>query len=293
MKQLIEYGIRICSNIVSHLDVFMAVLIIILTLFLCLWVFKKPKNDAIKSAVSKQRPSGAVPPPQPPKPKPAPVVKQPDSARDTDIKNNPEIIIKIPDTIDGCQIAYRYEDVSFTATGDIYKIDDIGKRLDLVPTGSACEVRLDQNQIGVLTKVTLCNMVRDFQNRGEPVYAAFSNFSADERLGYMHLLFYRNQLDYYRSRQPDALAYKLSTRGNAEMADYLPYCSVGDVLTLEYDGEKERYFVADPPFTYGYLPASAEKFIETHGPESIVPIVFSNDCDGNGKPDVRVALFLK
>lgn len=284
-------GLIVLSCIGSVLDkvgsIFIAVLVISFTIFLCWFVFRKSKPDKVRN-----RPETSMPSAQPATPvKPAYQSTNNSSPRPKQ-DDNATISIRIPDSIDGCEIAYKYEDVAFDASGDIYKISNIGRKLDLFCDASDVQVLLDNNRIGTLKNGKLCKMIQDFQHRDEPIYAAFSNFSVSENLGHMHLVFYRDMLRYYMARQPDARAYMLTGNKNAEMQDNLTMCSVGDICDLDYDWEKERYLVRSV-IDYGYLPAAATAFVQQHGEEHIAPIVFTVDTDGNGKIAVRVALFIK
>ena len=289
-------GLLLFAAIVGALEkigpILIAVLVILFTLWLCKFVFGAAKPF-------RQRKLNYPDPPIPCASHAKPAQNPHKSSDDAQARSAPSpapeedatITIRIPDSIGGCEIAYKYEDVAFDASGDIYKISNIGRKLDLFCDASDVQVLLDNNRIGTFKNGKLCKMIQDFQRRGEPIYAAFSNFSVSENLGHMHLVFYRDMLRFYMARQPDARAYTLTGNKNAEMQENLTMCSVGDVCDLDYDSEKDRYLVRSV-IDYGYLPAAATAFVAEHGEDCVAPIVFSVDTDANGKIAVRVALFL-
>jgi len=163
---------------------------------------------------------------------------------------------------------YRYDDLAATFFSNIYAP---GLQLDLRATG---EIYADGSLIGTYTNEKILKMVRDFNNRGDPVQARLYRMNEDAT-GLIYVVFYKIP-NYTEER-----LCKVSGTGSEAKQDELLGYSVGDELYLEEDEDHDdRVNVAD----IGYLSKKdAEWALDELNMNDCEVTVASIDLNDSGK----------
>lgn len=193
----------------------------------------------------------------------------------------PEVVI--PASYKGYDLAYHYDDVRINSVGlaSSYIHPDLG--ISLAVNGDTIDVLNGKAKIGTLPANRLSGMVRDWNDRGDPYLAFLASYNADGSNVVIALAFYENSLEKYLSRHPDAKLVKLAGKPE-EFASP----SVGMRCSVDYDYEKEKYFVMSDGIIFGCLPASGVKYASDHDidPDDLSVIVGSVDYDMDKGRDI-------
>lgn len=193
-------------------------------------------------------------------------------------------IIEIPDHIGEYELKYRYPDVPFTITGDLGNAVG-GEVLTFVANENNIDVCLENEKIGVMQDARK-DMVRDFLNRSEPIKAVLSAFDGVNEAK-MFLAFYK--LPRYtiliQGNAPRETV-KLAGTSKKEYQETILFCSVGDIIEIDYDEDQERYY-AESSDRIGYFPKKINSKLE-NSPETFISKI---DFDDNGNYIVFVDIF--
>ena len=189
--------------------------------------------------------------------------KEPDPITKEEIQQEPEQLeITIPEKIGDCQIAYKYTDVKLTTTGvPLSKIIPTDQ-LTLLDDGENICVKQKDNCIGYLPKNRLSGMVRDWDKSGDPYLAYIANYDDEGENVEIFLIFYSNLLEKFMKKNKEAKLVKLTGKPE-EFASP----EKGKKCEVEYDYEKEKYYVSLDSMMIGWLPAVALKYAESKGIE--------------------------
>jgi hypothetical protein len=203
----------------------------------------------------------------------------------------------LPESTNSLPCSYSYDNV--TIVGTKYRNIDLG----IINTGdevsfnqepenkydnNAVKVMVGSNHIGYIARDSkLQSMINDWLASNLPLQALVSSVNkSDDRIT-IDLAFYGNRKK--KSRYTMRKELKLIGNKNVEMQDNISICSEGDSVTFSYDAEKEKYEVLDDGhLLIGYLPSSAEKFVD----EDYEAQITSIEYDDNGKSIVEVGISL-
>lgn len=193
----------------------------------------------------------------------------------------PEVVI--PASYKGFDLVYHYDDVKINSVGlaSSYIHPDLG--ISLADNGDTIDVLNGKAKIGTLPANRLSGMVRDWNDRGDPYLAFLASYNADGSNVVIALAFYENSLEKYLSKHPDAKLVKLVGKPE-EFASP----SVGMRCSVDYDIEKDKYFVMTDGDVLGCLPASGVKYASDHDiePDDLSVIVCSVDYDMDKNRDI-------
>lgn len=197
---------------------------------------------------------------------------------------DPEPTITIPESIDGKRIAYSYSDVKLITPAGVPESRIIPtQQLTLIEDGEEIKVNQGEIYIGSLPKNRLSGMVHDWNKKGDPYLSYLSHYDDDGLDIEIHLVFYADILASYLKRNPNAKLVKLTGK-----PDELACPAIGQECEVEFDDDKEKYFVSQDSSLIGWLPASATKYADDHGlsPEDLDIIVADIDYDFEKDRDI-------
>lgn len=197
--------------------------------------------------------------------------------------------IKVPTEIDGQKCAYQYRKVDIALVAGVNLDSIFGQRVML----GYDSVEYNGQYIGRICNVKINDMAKDWLRRGEPVFAVVSRVDDDNHTAAIDLYLYRDELKYLLRRFPEAKPYKLTGNRRGELQDNICYCSSGDICSIEYDIDKEKYLVSAGSSEIGYLPAVAAKIAEEHGEDNLSCYVADVSSDDEGVDEVTVYIFPK
>lgn len=191
--------------------------------------------------------------------------------------------ITLPSAADDKPIVYRYPDVKIKPASFTFSSLMPGKALTLNDTGSSIEVYQDTILLGYLPENRLAGMVRDWNKNGDPYLSYLSFCSRDLQDVQIALAFYEDKLSKLLERNPDALRVKLSGKPE-EFASP----SAGAQCVVDYDMDKDKYFVSFEDCIIGALPASAVKYASDHeiDPEDLNVYISDVDYDADRDRDI-------
>lgn len=191
--------------------------------------------------------------------------------------------IHIPDHFKGCCLAYHYDDVKLTSSGFSPSRIVPKEALSLKDTGTSIEVYQGDLLLGCLPTNRLSDMVRDWDKNREPYLAYVSKCSADGNDVEIALAFYIDKLGRFISKHPGAKLYKLSGKPDEFVSP-----SLGDECSVDYDVEKDKYFVMLDGDIVGCLPASAVRYAKNQelDLDDLTVIIGSVDYDTDKDRDV-------
>ena len=185
-------------------------------------------------------------------------------------------VISIPETYEGKQIAYSYPDVKLTPSGVPADMIDANQQLTLAEDGDLVRVSQGDTFIGTLPENRLSGMVHDWNKNGEPYLAYIASYNSTGTDIKIRLVFYENVLEKYLTRNKYAKLVKLTGKPD-EFASPV----VGGKCEVEFDYEKDKYFVLHDDSMIGWLPASASKYAADRdvSPEDLDVIIADIDYD--------------
>ena len=218
---------------------------------------------------------------EPPKPLEnpyAPMSALPQEANHPEEPQQPKVVI--PETYEGKQVAYRYPDVKLTPAGVPLARITPTTRLTLTDDGDQIKAMLDDIYIGSLPQNRLSGMVRDWDKNGDPYISYISSYNDDGSEVEILLVFYADLIGRYLQRNSGAKLIKLTGK-----PDEFACPTVGGECEVEYDYEKEKYYVSYNADMIGWLPASAIKYAEDHGLEPNEMDVIIADVDFDYEKD--------
>lgn len=201
-------------------------------------------------------------------------------------KTNEAIIpeITIYSTYDGKQLAYHYNDVQLTTSGVSPTRIIPGNPLTLKDMGNVINVyQEDTLLLGSLPENRLAGMVRDWNKANNPYIAYLSYCSSDGNSIQIALAFYEDKLAKFLERNRDAINMKLSGK-----PDELATITTGSECVVDYDIDKDKYFVLLDGYIIGVLPAAAKKYASEHDiePEDLTVIISDVEYDNERDRDV-------
>lgn len=197
-----------------------------------------------------------------------------------------------PDEIDGKQCVYHYQDVSMKATDPDTISNSIGKFLDFSVIGESVWVIIDGKGVGTLNSPKLGSMVSDWIDNGDPIFAFLTHYHENSGSAFFDLYFYRSDMDYLLSKDPEAKMYKLIGNTSEEKQSDIALCVPGAECSVEYDYDKDKYSVSSGWLSLGYLPAPAAKIIEEKDEESPRVFVANIETDESDTAKVFVYVFV-
>ena len=207
-----------------------------------------------------------------------------DSADNQDYSQVEKPQITIPDIYENKQRAYFYDDVQLINTTSVpLEYIELSERLSLVDVETDIEVYQGKMLIGYMPRNRLSGMVRDWNTNDDPYLAYISNYSNDGKDIQIALAFYIDKIARFLSKNKDAKLIKLSGRPEE---DAFPV--IGSECGIDYDYEKDKYFVYLDGFIIGILPSSAVKYATDHEiePDELEVIIESVEYDINRDRDV-------
>lgn len=197
-----------------------------------------------------------------------------------------------PQAMNGYYLAYFYPDVEFDCTPEQLE------RARLVPPrkqltlnrGDGDEIELEFNGavFGTMKPNRLRDMVNDYDVDGRTIIAASRAF--DEK-PLFSLAFYRSADELIEKWKLDDSfhKFKLVSNGNDEMQDNISGVGIGCPVEFDLDPDKGKYLVLAEGLEIGYLPASAEKYVD-EDPECRIMAIEENE---NEKYSVTVMMISK
>ena len=199
--------------------------------------------------------------------------------------------VTVPSMIDGKACAYHYENVSMLPLPGLALEPLIGQKITFVPEGDSVTIYCQSKPIGYMKPGTLSRMVVDWTNKQDPNFAVLTHIDDLNQEAAFDLFFYRDELAYQLSKDPDAKRYRLIGNRSGEMQDQAGCCVTGQLCSLEYDFDKEKYMVLADGLEIGYLPTPAEKIVQQEGEEYVKVIVADTSIDDEFKTVVLVYVF--
>lgn len=172
--------------------------------------------------------------------------------------SRPRAVIPLPETTmrDGrvFEKHYYYSDVEFESGGEPGELCR-GAAVELTPEGNEMNLSSDGVIFGKMRANNLRKMVFDWQKKEQPVLARIN--SRDPLT--MEMAFYSSPAEQgdYEARGIPSKVFRLSGVNSADYEFMAPSAEVGERVDVTYDVANERYETE-----YGYLPKSAEDFIE-------------------------------
>lgn len=170
-------------------------------------------------------------------------------------------ILRYPNEIDGCALAYCYVLEFSPKNGvNIEKeiLGDCEKFVEVEASDGVISLVYDSIVFGEINNVNKAKMVKDFKKRGEPCHAILL---ADGKT--VNLRFYKDKFKALANHERDIV--KLRNYKSTKRQEIIEGIDAGDELEYEEDDEQIRveYFCD----TIGRLPASIEKRVFDDGEE--------------------------
>ena len=178
--------------------------------------------------------------------------------------------VTIPEVINGQPLAYRYYDVDLCVIGGqepdfgsilerFQRAEPIMISFELEPDNAydkkAVKVMDGNNKLGYLYQGKMRDMVYDYIQKERPLFSFLSKFDDNTNKIQMFIGLY------YSKSYSNSVTFKLTGSTKREAQDEIECCSVGDILTIEYDFEDEKYaFIRCD--TIGFAPKSKNELLE-------------------------------
>ena len=184
--------------------------------------------------------------------------------------------ITIPQTYDGKPMAYHYSDVKVTSLGvpesEIIIENPLVFNVDI----DHIKVIQDGINIGILPENRIAGMVRDWIRQNDPYVAYITSYNDSAESFEIFLAFYTDIIGKFLERNKDAKLVKLT----GKQEDFA-YPVIGAKCEVEFDDEKDKYYVSLDGSRLGWLPATAIKYATDHDlePEDLEVIISSIDYD--------------
>jgi len=190
----------------------------------------------------------------------------------------------IPASLDGKQRVYVYPDVDLVkTTRTMAARAKVAQPVSFRTEGDAMQVMQGENHLGDMRPTRLVDMIREWDERGDPVFADLASYAPTGEKGVIRLAFYRDELNRMRKARG-----KIIARLNA-VADplYVTDDFVGSACTVEYDEDRKRYDVLVDDDRVGSLPPSAVEKIRAadREPEDMQIRIESQEYDADQERD--------
>lgn len=184
--------------------------------------------------------------------------------------------VTIPDTVDGKPMAYHYNDVKVNSLGVPESKIIVEKPLDFNIDNDHVEVIQNETKLGILPENRLAGMVRDWIQHNDPYLAYIASYNEDADSFEIFLAFYTDIIGNFLKRKRDAKLIKLT----GKQEDFA-FPTVGAKCNVEFDDDKEKYYVYLDGSKIGGLTATAIKYATDHDiePEDLDVIIASIDYD--------------
>ena len=211
----------------------------------------------------------------------------------------------VPSSFGGYKIAYHYKDNGIAMPNmENCMAVKIGTELPLVPEpdneydNRAIKIMAGDQFLGYVYKGQIQDMIHDFTERNEVIYAAFQGVEDETEKPSMVIAFYQNPFEKYaRYDSIKATLTKTSKKidGFENRQDNFFAVERGNTLELEYDDETETYIVTnDMGNELGEISKSVSAKIQeredTDEPICIVDEVTETD---DGKYGAKVIIYFK
>lgn len=176
-----------------------------------------------------------------------------------------------PEVLGDMCLSYSYRDVEFFCPDDCKTLAaavPAGKQLSMSYEpenpydSSAVAVYYDKQKIGYMYRNKLRDMLNDFADDPEKDFLPISTRWTEKPA--FDLFFYKSACVVIREMEsnPGAKSFKLTGNRNEDAQNALGLCSVGDVVTVHYDGADDKY-LADTDYGFiGNFPASASRLFD-------------------------------
>lgn len=99
--------------------------------------------------------------------------------------------VEVPYEINGCPCAYNYEKVYFDLLPGVDPAPYLGRKVRLYDLNGEILVKVGKTQIGTMRDNRLSDMVSDWLDRGDPIYAVVTHTNDDPHECAFDLFFYR------------------------------------------------------------------------------------------------------
>lgn len=194
-------------------------------------------------------------------------------------------------------LCYQYENQIFLSDGAINTISGNGGKFlifkqepENMYDGNAIEIYLGDSKIGYIYRSRNQDMVNDYIRRGWHVLGYINKYSVSENKATYKTGFYK-PLDVLDSKTFSLIKTSKKIDDDYTRQECLYDCSVGDLVTLNYDADSDSYVVwADNEI--GELPKSASTFIAADIHKNIVCVISSFNIDDNDKAKAAVTVYL-
>lgn len=201
-------------------------------------------------------------------------------------------VITVPGELNGAEIKYHYEDVDvciIKGKEPVFSAVEPGAKVTLrqepenAYDSKAVAVYAAGMKLGYLYRGKMQDIANDFLKRGDPIWAHVSSVNDDDRKIRMFIAFYRNaptQATVIASapRDRSGRRFRLTANTGKTAQEALEYCSEGDEVEYEYDGEKGKYIANANGDYIGAFPAAANDLLDSALPVHIDSLD-SNDAD--------------
>ena len=217
----------------------------------------------------------------------------------------------VPLKINGHVLKYKYHNIELAVTSlqnidynnlSIKMIVELKHEPDNPYDSEAIVVMTKQGmKLGYLYKNNLQKMVHDFTKKNLPIFSYIDDINENEMKIKICLVFYKGTkiiIDDYSNYNEliesglEREKFKLTGNKNEEMQDNIWGCSVGDFIDCEFDHDSNKYIVSCSFGEIGYLPKSAEKWIEECD-DNFVAFIEDRGIDDNGKGVLTIVIFKK
>lgn len=173
----------------------------------------------------------------------------------------------------GFWLAYSYTEVGFYCPDECrefassvppHKQLAMGREPDNKYDADAITLLYEGRKIGYMNKGKLRDMLNDYAISDEKDFLPVSRFWTEKPT--FDLFFYRSARSLINEigSMPGHKFYTLASNRNDSMQEMLGLTEVGEIVSISYDDEKDRYLATCDGCDVGYFPASASSFLEEH-----------------------------
>ena len=200
--------------------------------------------------------------------------------------------INVPSTIDGAKCAYQYKKVSIKLIDGIDLTNILGQKIRFQKIGDEMNLIVNDQHIGTMGKGRLVEMVEDWLDRDDPIYAVITVVDDDDYTAAFDLFFYRNEFDHLLRKYPHTKSYKLAGNRHSEMQENIDYCSRGDECSVMYDALQDKCLITCGSLDIGYLPIQAATVIDEVGFSNVSIYIDETYTDDKNVNIAKVYLFI-
>lgn len=200
---------------------------------------------------------------------------------------------ELPTTSCGFPMKYSYEPQIAFAPGQIpdFRLIALGDDLVFTPEPentydpNAIVISNKHQKLGYVFQGNMQEMIHDYQKRGDSVIGKVSDIDFNAlKIKYL-IGFYKEKRRWRPAPYDTAL---LTGNTSEEIQDNISMMNIGDVVTVDYDYEKERYEVHDGGWSIiGYLPKKLEKYAD----EEVEFVIDEIGTKDNDKYFVCIAVY--